>query len=301
MLYVEPNYYSDFKCIASDCKHSCCVGWEIDIDTDSYERYMSMSGEIGERLRSGIAVENSQPHFVLCEGERCPMLNKNGLCDLITACGEDTLCDICADHPRFRNYFSDREEIGLGLCCEAAAELIVNYPEPFELIYTQVGEVYDDLNEDEAMLISCRDEALKLAMDKAKSFEARCETLLKHFRTALTDKSPAQWASFYRNLERLDPKWDEYLSFLSDCVCFKITTDNEKCAENLLCYFIYRYLPAALDDGDISSKIAFSVHACRIILTLSQKYSLIESSRMYSSEIEYSDENTNAVISYLSD
>ena len=42
--------------------------------------------------------------------------------------------------------------------------------------------------------------------------------------------------------------------------------------------------------------IAFSVHACRIVLTLAQKYSLAESARMYSSEIEYSTENCGALM-----
>lgn len=301
MLYIEPNYYSNFRCIASACKHSCCVGWEIDIDSDSYEYYMSMSGGIAQRLKEGITVENSQPHFVLVEGERCPMLNKNGLCDLITACGEDSLCDICADHPRFRNWFSDREEIGLGLCCEAAAELILNYCEPFELLYSDDGEECDSLYEEEKTLLSLRDSAFEIAKDRTKSFDERCGILLERFNTALPDKTPAQWAAFYKKLERLDSEWDEYLYFLSTCNRLDLNQGDEKCAENLLCYFLYRHVPAALDDGKTGEKIAFSVHACRIILTLAQKYSLAESARMYSSEIEYSDENLNAVLSVLSD
>ena len=34
---VYPNYYDKFKCIANRCKHSCCIGWEIDIDEDTME------------------------------------------------------------------------------------------------------------------------------------------------------------------------------------------------------------------------------------------------------------------------
>ena len=301
MLYVEPNYYGAFKCTASACRHSCCVGWEIDIDTDSYELYMSMSGEIAERLKKGITVENSQPHFVLSEGERCPMLSENGLCDLITVCGEKYLCNICADHPRFRNFFSDREEIGLGLCCEAATELILNYSESFELLYTDDGEECGSLYEDEEMLLNCRDSAFEIAKDRTKSFDERCETLLEHFDAVLPDKTPAQWAAFYKKLERLDLEWDEYLSFMSACNRLEVNADDEKCAENLLCYFLYRHIPAALDDGNLSSKIAFSVHACQVILTLAREYSFAESSRMYSSEIEYSSENINEILSALSD
>ena len=35
------------------------------------------------------------------------------------------MAQICTDHPRYYEWFSDGREDGLGLCCEAAAELIL--------------------------------------------------------------------------------------------------------------------------------------------------------------------------------
>ena len=32
MLYTIPDYYKEFQCIADQCEHSCCIGWEIDVD-----------------------------------------------------------------------------------------------------------------------------------------------------------------------------------------------------------------------------------------------------------------------------
>lgn len=93
MKRVVPDYYADFACIAGACRHTCCVGWEIDIDPDSLRRYQAMPGEMGERLRSHIDIEET-PHFRLTADERCPLLNTNGLCDLITAAGQDALCQI---------------------------------------------------------------------------------------------------------------------------------------------------------------------------------------------------------------
>ena len=51
MIVRVPDYFSEFSCIAGDCKDSCCLGWEIDIDEDSYEYYQTLPGEVGERLR----------------------------------------------------------------------------------------------------------------------------------------------------------------------------------------------------------------------------------------------------------
>ena len=123
MKLIAPDYYPQFRCIADKCRHSCCIGWEIDIDPETRETYRRVPGPFGERLNAAIE-DGEVSTFRLGKGERCPMLNASGLCDLITALGEGALCQICADHPRFRSYFSDRTELGLGLCCEEAARLV---------------------------------------------------------------------------------------------------------------------------------------------------------------------------------
>ena len=86
MLTVYPDYYPAFRCIAGDCKHSCCIGWEIDIDEESLAKYRAMPGALGTRLRQNISA-GDPPHFVLGEGERCPFLNQCGLCDRIDCRG----------------------------------------------------------------------------------------------------------------------------------------------------------------------------------------------------------------------
>ena len=39
MKTVVPSYYKEFRCIADKCNHSCCKGWEIDIDDETYKKY----------------------------------------------------------------------------------------------------------------------------------------------------------------------------------------------------------------------------------------------------------------------
>ncbi len=134
MKLIAPEYYTKFHCIADKCRHSCCVGWEIAIDPDKLVYYRSIEGEFGARLQKGIAEADDAAQFILDDEERCPFLNRTGLCDMITALGEDALCQICRDHPRFRNFYADRTEIGLGLCCEAAGELILSQQEKLTLI-----------------------------------------------------------------------------------------------------------------------------------------------------------------------
>ena len=114
MKLIAPDYFEKFVCIADRCKHSCCIGWEIDIDEETLADYQSVEGEFGERLREGIEVKDGCACFRLGNDERCPFLNENGLCDIILNLGEDRLSQICTDHPRFCSFWSDRTEIGLG-------------------------------------------------------------------------------------------------------------------------------------------------------------------------------------------
>ncbi len=97
MTLIYPATADAFRCIADACRHTCCKGWEIDIDPDTRAKYAAMTGEIGQRLRDAIADTPDGTSFRLREDERCPMLNDSGLCDIITACGEGALCQICAD------------------------------------------------------------------------------------------------------------------------------------------------------------------------------------------------------------
>ena len=39
MLYVIPDYYKEFKCVADQCEDTCCAGWQIVIDRRSMIRY----------------------------------------------------------------------------------------------------------------------------------------------------------------------------------------------------------------------------------------------------------------------
>ena len=130
MGYIRrPAYYKAFRCIGSDCTENCCIGWEIDVDEDSLAYYETVPGDFGERLRASIAPADEQTgepaHFRLDAEERCPLLNDCNLCEVLLHLGEDKMAQICTDHPRYYEWFSDGREDGLGLCCEAAAELIL--------------------------------------------------------------------------------------------------------------------------------------------------------------------------------
>ena len=133
MVIRKPGYYDRFQCIAGACKDNCCIGWEIDIDPERLEYYRHVPGELGRRLSS--LIDRDRGCFILQgKEERCPFLNRDNLCDLILEIGEQALCDICREHPRYYDWFPGLTEAGVGLCCEAAARLILGSEEPVRFV-----------------------------------------------------------------------------------------------------------------------------------------------------------------------
>ena len=145
MAEVFAPYYHKFKCIADRCRHNCCIGWEIDIDPDTMKLYNSLGGELGEKIRANI--EGDVPHFVLSDGDRCPLLNERGLCDIILSLGEDAICDICTLHPRFKNFYTSFTEVGLGLCCEEAGRVILAEKDKFQIELPTDVQITDEERE----------------------------------------------------------------------------------------------------------------------------------------------------------
>ena len=301
MKLIAPERYRNFQCITGACRHSCCIGWEIDIDAESLQRFQNVPGALGKRLRENIQQTQDGACFRLQGAEeRCPFLNANGLCDLILSLGEDALCQICTDHPRFRNFFSDRTEIGLGLCCEAAGRLLLGDEAPMRLVVLEDDGADEPANSEEQELLHLRSELFALVQNRALPVEQRIEKLLP---AASIDW--ADWSCFLLTLERLDDRWADLLKLLPNPPAQPLDSALEIPMEQLMCYLLYRHLPGALDDGDFGGRIRFAALIWQLIARLCRQSGvsgledLVELARLYSSEIEYSDENTCAILDHI--
>ena len=301
MKLIAPDYYGTFSCIADKCKHSCCVGWEIDIDEETLADYQSVGGEFGERLRRGIEIGEDGAHFCLSSDERCPFLNENGLCDIILTLGEDRLSQICTDHPRFCSFFCDRTEIGFGLCCEEAGRILLSKKEKTRLVVLQDDGEGDMPSAEEEAFFRRRDRLFALAQDRNHPISERMNMLLNEVQVGFPEKSFSDWVALFLSLERMDDAWEALLTKARDLPTQKeeVDTGLETAWEQLLCYFLYRHVSDP--EEDIRKKVFFSVLSVRMIRALFRRLfrwekngpeALVELCRLYSSEIEYSEENT---------
>lgn len=308
MLQVVPDYYKEFACIASRCRHSCCIGWEIDVDEETLHAYDAVPGELGQRLRACIE-RDGQPHFALGRDGRCPFLDGENLCEIISWLGEEQLCQICADHPRFRCELPDRIETGLGLCCEAAGRLILSRREPMCLLCTGASETEDEI-------VALRDEAIALLQDRAKPIRQRAEELLTLCGGVPGSRTTGQWAEELLRLERLEEGWTPLLEELRDAEIDSADFDGymaerETEYEQLLVYLVYRHLAVASDELELAARAGFAVLGYRLLHDLGAlqwrrqgSFSLddqVELARRFSAELEYSEENLWAVLELLAE
>lgn len=175
-----PHYYKDFKCIGAECIDTCCAGWEVVIDDNSYQYYKSVTGDFGQRLKDNMMSTNENS-FVLQSGN-CPFLNEIKLCDIYTELGQDKLCETCKLYPRFIEEYGDLREIGISLSCMEAARLILKKHEPVVFNLENNSEMittYNNLNPELFMqLISARKISFDILQNRSIDFYNRVALLI---------------------------------------------------------------------------------------------------------------------------
>lgn len=300
MKIIAPAYYADFKCIASACRHSCCIGWEVDIDGDALAFYETVGGDIGERIRASIDREG-EPHFALGRDERCPHLLPSGLCDIICECGEGALSQICRDHPRYRNFYDGVTEIGLGLSCEAATALALGEMRGFlvaeseDMSGARLCEYYpaELFTGDERALAEEKKRLVALALDGSLTIAERLRSLLG------APVTSDEIRSLYLSLEMLDSAWGERIKRLFAEDLFRKAEGFSECAEKMLIAFLFRHINAE-SFYEPRTVGAFAALSTIVVTALSENESEVyDILRAYSAEIEYSVENTEKILDLL--
>ena len=124
MREIYPSHYAAFHCIAGACPDSCCKEWEIVVDTASAERYRSVSGTLGERLRQAMITDADGDIIFQERNSRCPFWNAQQLCDIHGELGEDALCETCRLFPRITQDYGDFIEFDISPACPEAARLL---------------------------------------------------------------------------------------------------------------------------------------------------------------------------------
>lgn len=287
MKLYAPKYFTNFHCIADRCNHSCCVGWEIDIDDITMQKYAALGSGYGDNIKASIE-DGDPPHFRLCTGDRCPHLDCRGLCKIITNLGEDHLCDICREHPRFYNYTSRGCFVGLGLSCEEACRIVLSSDSYAEII--EIGHADGEPNECTFDAAAERNYLFGILSDISVPLCEKISRITSEYSISLPENAEELLSS----LEYLDPS--HLKLFLKFDPNAKATAENEKILTRALAYFIYRHCTSSEDESEFRAALGFSLFCEKLLCSIAgTNTDIFDSARIISEEIEYSEDNTEAV------
>ncbi len=294
---LAPGYYRKFKCVADKCRHSCCIDWEIRIDDQTYEKYTQI-----EEILATVEDCDGEHCFKLTESGRCPHLDDSGLCKIILTRGESFLSEICQNHPRFFNEVNGRLEAGLGIVCEEACRLILEDGEPFSLV--KIGE-RERVDEQSSDFNPIPPRARIMELIEASASLDSCIAALKRELEIPELCSPEEWLERFFELEILDESWE--LALRESEGNFLRKSENpapeyEKYYARLLKYFVYRHVSAAKNPINLRARLGFAMLLTEAIRSLHEASGerslerLIETARLASAELEYSEDNTDELI-----
>lgn len=335
MILRMPEYYKNFACTADRCTDNCCIGWEIDIDSDTAAYYDNVTGTFGAKLRNNISLTDPKS-FILGENERCPFLNDRNLCEIILTLGEDKLCNICTEHPRYYEWFGSVKEGGIGLCCEEAARIIISAENPSAAYETEIPDEENDFEETplHACLLGVREKILAYLMCDSLPLKTKIRDIISYATLVQNNIdnsiydipkiiSSVEYAehrftdifSFMSTLEPIDEKWLPYLEKITgmyDTACNKkeqFLQNNpyvEQYFRNIAVYFMWRYFMKGTFDCEIVSRVKLMAASVAVIGymylckwlesgTLTHE-DCAQLAKNYSKEIEYSEENLEAML-----
>lgn len=162
MLYVRPEYYDKFKCVADRCEATCCAGWQIVIDEAALARYQSETGAYGEALRNRI--DWAEGVFAQDCHKRCAFLKENNLCEMYERLGEESLCVTCENYPRHIEEFENLREITLTISCPEVARILLEQKDPVQFTEEEMDEDEEEFEDFDPFFFSYLEDARKIIL-----------------------------------------------------------------------------------------------------------------------------------------
>jgi len=321
MLVRVSDYFDKFHCLAGACPHTCCAKWEVVIDEESACRYQAVSGPLGEKLRAHLTKDAEGDFCFPLDGDRCPFLNEQNLCQIHLELGEEATSITCREHPRFTEDYGAFREITLSASCPEANRLLLGSEAPLTFKELESDEAAEEGDEWLAYLLPLRQRMLEILADRATPLKRRLGEFLRLAQDAqdcLNEERPEElpelahsWKCgdhmaengeiklfpealrFLAGLETLEPDW---LALLAQAETAEPVVCPEPLLERIAVYAAFWHLLKTVNDGDLLSRAQLCVLTVLTVERLAAACGLSEALRRFSCEIEHSGENLDALL-----
>ena len=324
MLLRTLDYEEAFHCLAGDCPHSCCVGWEVVLDDTHAERYLAGDDPLNRRAAEAMVYDEGEDAFsFLLRGGRCPFLDAENLCELHRAWGPEATPLICQTHPRFTEDYGAFCERALSAACPAANALLLGSREPLGFRESETGEPGEKGDPWLPFLLPFRRRLFAVLQDRSRPLRARLEEFLILCLlgdSVLADAEREGGAPeglltvsgsvtvgdlpeegifpaglrLLASLEVLEPDWPELLRAAGTV---EAAPQDEALLERVAVYFAYRSILKCVNDGDLLGRGLYTVLLTLAAERIAAVCGLSEALRRLSREVEHDQENGEALLS----
>ncbi len=164
-VYIS-DLYEKFHCLADKCPNSCCKGWVLPVDDETYDRYKNLTGSYGRHVRSHVAKHPKHPDMRIIKRQfgRCPFWNSDKVCQFQANGTPELMPLVCRTYPRETVEYYNEARSTLVLSCPAIAKLFIDNPgrRTFSPATMKVEVFWKIENEDEKMFAFLKKEEEKL-------------------------------------------------------------------------------------------------------------------------------------------
>lgn len=302
MIIEFPEYYTRFRCIADKCPDTCCAGWQVDVDENTAEYYLSLKSPVGREIQSRMQMDGEGNHyFPLDENNRCPFLNSRNLCSVYARLGEQSLCQTCTEYPRYFVDIGYYEQADLSLSCMEAARIFFKDTPYFNIIRSENSASGEYISiEDEELLsevLALRNQCIHIlqSADSMKAYPCRerlydivqlisaaAELEIQDdeetfYRELITKEPTDQILKLMRSFDSISPEWDDHVLLVEKAIRDpeftakrrRFFTRNEHYLNTwfmrFAIYLVYRYMIDAFLDKDLTNELRFLFRGLRIV------------------------------------
>ncbi|MEF3311408.1 flagellin lysine-N-methylase [Paenibacillus sp. GYB004] len=138
-VVLVPSYMRTFSCIGSACEDTCCAGWRVELDIETYKKYTTIRDpELKRIVDKKVTRNRSNPTNqayakIKPVGDNlCPFLNEEKLCSMQLKKGEEYLSTVCSAYPRITNIVNSVIERSATVSCPEVARLALLNPDGIE-------------------------------------------------------------------------------------------------------------------------------------------------------------------------
>jgi len=132
-VFITPEYITKFNCIGKDCIDSCCTGFNIELDKETYKKYIKSPDKKINLISKKYIIKNKTEanlSFAKIENKNhsCPFLANDKLCKAYSLLGKESLSVGCSTYPRVIKRFKEATFLAGEISCPEIARLCLSTP-----------------------------------------------------------------------------------------------------------------------------------------------------------------------------